>query len=108
MSERRALERSAVNQPALLHVDGIRGCHPCLVVNFHNDGAKLHSPTHHAAAFKFDLSLDGFKTTKHCRVVWRNGNTCGVKFVEQSDVARAANAHPEPWHQLNAVVQAVL
>src|SRR5829696_454640 len=91
MSERRALERSAINQPALLHVDGIRGCHPCLVGNFHSDGAMLHSSTHHTAAFKFDLSLDGFKTTKHCRVVWRNGNTCGVKFVDKSD-ARAARA----------------
>jgi hypothetical protein len=50
----------------------------------------LQSSTHHTAAFKFDLSFDGFKTTKHCRVVWRNGNTCGVKFFDQSD-ARAAN-----------------
>ena len=90
MFERRALERIAINQPAMLYVDGIRGCHPCLVVNVHRDGATLHSSTHHTAAFKFDLSLDGFKTTKHCRVVWRNGNTCGVKFVDQIS-ARAAN-----------------
>ena len=41
------------------------------------------SSTHHTAAFKFALSLDGFKTTRHCHVVWRNGNTCGVKFVDQ-------------------------
>jgi len=34
--------------------------------------------------------LDGFKTTMHCRVVWRNRNTCGVKFVDQIS-ARAAN-----------------
>jgi hypothetical protein len=94
MFERRALQRIEINQPALLHVDGIRGCHPCLVGNFHSDGAMLHSPTHHTAAFKFDLSLDGFKTTKHCRVVWRNGNACGVKFVDQSGVARAAKNAP--------------
>jgi len=61
------------------------------VMNFHSDGAMLHSLTHHIAAFKFDLSLDGFKTTKHCRVVWRNGNTCGVKFVDRRSNARAAN-----------------
>ena len=36
MVERRALERIAINQLALLYVDGIRGCHPCLVVNFHS------------------------------------------------------------------------
>ena len=90
MFERRALERIKVNQLALLHVDGIRGCNPCLVRNFHSDGAMLHSSTHYTAAFEFDLSFDGFKTTKHCRVVWRNGNTCGVKFVDHSD-ARLAN-----------------
>ena len=91
MNERRTLERTKINQLALLSVDGIRGCHPCLVENLHTDGATLQSSTHHTAAFKFDLSLDGFKTTKHCRVMWRNGNTCGVKFVDQSE-ARAARA----------------
>ena len=90
MRERRALDRIEINQLALLHIDGIRGSYPCLVLNFHSNGAMLRSSTHHTAAFKFDLSLDGFKTTKHCRVVWRNGNTCGVKFVDQSG-ARAAN-----------------
>ncbi len=34
MFERRALDRIEISQHALLHVDGIRGCHPCLVVNF--------------------------------------------------------------------------
>ena len=64
MFERRALERIEISQHALLHVDGIRGCHPCLVVNFHPDGAMLHSSTHHTAAFRFDLSLDGFQNYK--------------------------------------------
>jgi hypothetical protein len=84
MFERRALERVAIDRLALFRVDGIRGCHPCLVLNLHDGGAMLHSDTHHVAAFKFDLSLDGFQTTKHCRVVWRNGNTCGVEFVGAS------------------------
>ena len=91
MVERRVLERLAIDRLALLCVDGIRGCHPCLVVNLHDGGAMLHSETHHTAAFRFDLSLDGFRTTKHCRVVWRNGNTCGVEFVDQSE-ARASRA----------------
>jgi hypothetical protein len=83
MAEGRALERLETNQLALLHVDGIRGCHPCLVMDYHSGGATLHSLTHHTAAFRFDLSLDGFKTTKRCHVVWRNGNSCGVEFVDQ-------------------------
>jgi hypothetical protein len=82
--EDRAIERTVLNQLALLHVDGVRGVHPCLVVNFHNQGATLHCSTFHIVAFDFDLSLDGFKTTKHCHVVWRDGNTCGVEFVDRS------------------------
>jgi hypothetical protein len=82
MLERRVLERMEINQLALLYVDGVSGVHPCRVMNLNRDGAMLHSSTHHTAAFKFFLSLDGFKTTQHCRVVWRNGNTCGVKFVD--------------------------
>ena len=43
MIEHRALERIAINQIALLCVDGIRGCHPCMVANLHSGGAMLHS-----------------------------------------------------------------
>ena len=70
MLERRALERIAINQPAMLCVDGIRGCHPCLVVNLHRNGATLHSSTHHTAAFRFDLSLEWFQND--------NALPCGV------------------------------
>lgn len=82
MCERRTLE---INRLALVCVDGIRGCHPCVVVDFADNGATLHSTTHHTAAFMFDLSLDGFRTTKHCRVIWRDGNTCGVEFIGAPD-----------------------
>jgi hypothetical protein len=71
MFERRSLERITINQPALLHVDGIRGCHPCLVGNFHNDGAMLQSSTHHTAAFKFDCHWMASK--RQSIVVWSGG-----------------------------------
>jgi hypothetical protein len=92
MIERRALERVEVHQLAMLHVDGVCGVHPCRVENFHDQGARLQSSTFHIAAFEFDLSLDGFKTTRRCHVAWRDGNTCGVEFVERKParVARAA------------------
>ena len=86
MIERRALERTLIVQLALLHLDGVPGVHPCAVMNFHDQGARLHSSTFHIVAFEFDLSLDGFKTTKHCHVVWRDGNTCDVEFVDRTDV----------------------
>ena len=83
MIERRALERIEIDQPAMLHLDGVCGIYPCVVMNFHDYGAKLHSLTFHIVAFEFDLSFDGFKTTKHCHVVWRDGNTCGVEFIDR-------------------------
>ncbi len=51
MVERRALERIEINQPAMLHLDGIRGIYPCMVVNFHNQEARLRSSTFHIVAF---------------------------------------------------------
>lgn len=83
MIERRAQERVEVNQLAMLYVAGIRGIHPCSIENLSNEGATISCSTAHIAAFEFDLSLDGFKTTRHCHVVWRRGNVCGVVFVER-------------------------
>ncbi|WP_426615356.1 PilZ domain-containing protein [Bradyrhizobium sp. McL0616] len=87
MIERRASIRSEINRLALLQVDGVRGVHPCKVENINDRGAKLQAATFHIAAFEFNLSLDGFNTTKRCHVVWRNGNTCGVEFVEPRPAA---------------------
>jgi hypothetical protein len=91
MVERRALERIEINQLALLHLDGVCGVHPCMVENLHNRGAKLRSSTFHIAAFECDLSLDGFKTTKRCHVIWRDGNTCRVEFIDRNPT-RVASA----------------
>jgi hypothetical protein len=87
MIERRALERIEINQLAMLHLDGVRGVYPCMVMNFHNQGATLHCSTFHTVTFEFDLSFDGFNTTKRCQVVCRDGNTCGVEFVDRSHAA---------------------
>jgi hypothetical protein len=81
MIERRALERINIGQLALLHVHGVCGVHPCMVKNFYDGGAKLSFAGLYIPAFEFDLSLDGFKSTKHCHMIWRDGNTCGVEFV---------------------------
>lgn len=79
-------ERVRISQLVLIRVVGIRGVHPCTVVDFWGDGATLHSTTYHTASFEFELSFDGFKTTKHCHVVWRAGNTCGVEFVRPPQI----------------------
>ena len=80
MIERRALERVEINQPAMLHFDGIAGVHCCVVRDVNDEGATFHSPFYIFSS-DFDLSLDGFTTTTRCHVVWRRGTTCGVRFV---------------------------
>ena len=80
MIERRALERIEINQPVMLHFDRISGVHFCVVKDVSDQGAKFHCPFYIFSS-DFDLSLDGFKTSKRCHVVWRHGTTCGFRFV---------------------------
>jgi hypothetical protein len=89
MPERRALLRIPIDRAALIHFAGIPGVHPCVVENLHFEGACISARPYYIFADDFDLSLDGFKTTIRCRVVWKHGHRCGVKFVirhSESDV----------------------
>ncbi|WP_442869217.1 PilZ domain-containing protein [Bradyrhizobium sp. CCBAU 11357] len=79
MLDRRASKRLSVNQPALLRIREIRGVHPCVVRNLSEEGACLSSPVH-IFADELDLSVDGFKSTLRCQVVWRDEHLYGVKF----------------------------
>jgi hypothetical protein len=83
MIESRRLQRVPINQLAMLHLDGIPGIHPCLVRDFHDQGAGLELRWSRIFAKRFDLSFDGFKTTKRCRLVWQNKNVCGVEFIDR-------------------------
>jgi len=80
MIERRALERIEINQPAMLHIDGISGVYGCVVRDVTDYGAKVHCPFYIFSP-ELDLSVDGFKTRMRCQVVWRRGTACGVRFV---------------------------
>ncbi|WP_342737113.1 PilZ domain-containing protein [Bradyrhizobium sp. B117] len=79
MKERRASQRLSVNQPALLRFGNIRGVHPCVVRNLSEEGACLSSPVR-IFADELDLSVDGFKSTLRCKVVWKDEHLYGVKF----------------------------
>jgi hypothetical protein len=67
MIERRALERIEINQPVMLHFDRISGVHFCVVKDVSDQGAKFHCPFYIFSS-DFDLSLDGFKSSKRCHV----------------------------------------
>ncbi len=81
MLERRTLLRLPIYRPAMIHLAGIRGAHPCVVENMHFQGASISAGPYYIFANDFERSFDGFTTIIWCRVVWRNGHRCGVKFV---------------------------
>ena len=83
MIERRALERIEIDQPAMLHLDGVCGIYPCVVMNFHDHGAKLHSFTFHIVAFEFDLSFDGSK--RQSTAMWCGGT--GIHAASNLSIA---------------------
>jgi hypothetical protein len=84
MIERRAVNRTPLDQLALLHVQGVPGVHPCRVKDINDQGAGLDSSPSGVIAREFRLSLDGFRTGRHCHIVWHRGATCGVKFTDKT------------------------
>jgi len=59
------------NQPSLID---------CTVCNITNDGACLNFAAAMPAAESFVLSFDNFRSTRACRVVWRQTDRLGVCF----------------------------
>ena len=54
----------------------------CAIRNLSETGAKLEvrSPVPNA----FDLVIDCDRFRRHCRVIWRNASSVGVRFLEQN------------------------
>jgi hypothetical protein len=92
MIERRALERTSLNQLALVALNGIPGVHPVTVCNISAAGACIAMPRHLRAS-EFKLSFDGFHRTIVCRVVWKTGELCGVCFVSGWCGSHARDEH---------------
>jgi hypothetical protein len=95
MLERRALVRLPIYRPAMIHFARVRGVHPCVVENVHFQGACVSAHPYYIFANDFELSFDGFTTMIQCRVVWRNGHRCGVRFLgRRSETGFIAPAPP--------------
>ena len=52
----------------------------CIVCNITNEGACLNFATAMPAAESFMLSFDNFRSTRPCRVAWRQTDRLGVCF----------------------------
>ena len=78
--ERRAVERKRIYQDALLAIPRLRNIHSCSLRDLSDSGAGLRLNNLPLLPTQFNLSLDGFRTTLACRLIWRDGAFAGLEF----------------------------
>jgi hypothetical protein len=86
MQERRRIHRTRVFKAA--KVFGHACTADCDVQDISAQGARLVLVSTARIPETFDLSFDGARTLRSCRVVWRSAMEVGVQF--QENTARAA------------------
>jgi hypothetical protein len=80
-AERRSKGRTLINRNALLFFAGQTGVFPCCVHDVTNSGAGVRLEAPNVLPVEFDLSFDGFRTVRECRLVWRDADFVGVAFA---------------------------
>ena len=78
--ERRSEERTITNRGGLIFFSGIAGVHSCCVRDATNIGASIRLDNLRIMPSEFGITFDGFLSTRHCRLVWRDGDFVGVSF----------------------------
>ncbi|MEJ2373901.1 MAG: PilZ domain-containing protein [Pseudolabrys sp.] len=80
MQERRKINRTRVLKGAkfLLKNSSVRDC---VVRDLTNAGAGVEVPNTLELPQALDLTFDGGRSLRQCRLVWRNINKTGVEFV---------------------------
>jgi hypothetical protein len=74
--------RKSLSQPGWITLDGGFAARPCVVQDMSTTGAKvtIDDPNVLPAKLRLALARDA-RTGRNCEVVWRRGNSLGVKFV---------------------------
>ena len=80
MNERRSTGRTKIAKDALLFFGEQTGVHSCAVTDITNAGAGLRAQELPAIPLLFELSFDKFRTSRNCRLVWRDRDFVGVAF----------------------------
>ena len=76
--ERRVSERTWVYRDALLSIPRLKHVHSCGVRDLSDNGAGIRLNRLPLLPQEFSLSLDGFRSTLVCRLIWRNGDFAGI------------------------------
>jgi hypothetical protein len=74
--------RKSLQQPGWVTLDGGFAARPCVVHDMSSSGAKIRvdDPNTLPAKLRLAFTRDA-RTGRSCQVVWRRGNSVGVKFV---------------------------
>ncbi|MBN9008478.1 MAG: hypothetical protein J0H40_24125 [Rhizobiales bacterium] len=78
--ERRSRRRTAINRGAVIFFVGRAGVYPCHVRDAMNDGVGIRLNGLSILPSKFGFSADNFSTSRHCPLVWRDGDFFGAAF----------------------------
>ncbi len=82
-SDLRKHKRREVHYPVWIVVEPGRPPHQCMLLNVSQGGAKIEidEQLEPPAQFTLLLSVRG-RSPRSCRVVWRNGKSMGVEFLQ--------------------------
>ena len=80
MDDRRSIGRTKIGKDALLFFGAQTGLRPCTVTDITNAGAGICTRDLAAIPLNFELSFDKFRTSRNCRLIWREGDFVGVAF----------------------------
>jgi hypothetical protein len=74
--------RKSLSQPGWITLDGGFAARPCVVQDMSTTGARvtIDDPNVLPAKLRLAFARDA-RTGRNCEVVWRRGNSVGVKFV---------------------------
>ena len=78
--ERRSIGRTKIAKGALLFFAGQVGVRACTVRDITNVGAGVRIQDLPALPLNFGLSFNSFRTSRRCRLIWRDGDFVGVVF----------------------------
>jgi hypothetical protein len=74
--------RKSVRQSGWITLDGGFAARPCVVIDLSSGGAKItvDDPGVASADFRLAFARDA-RAGRQCTVIWRSGNTLGVRFI---------------------------
>ena len=74
--------RKSLHQPGWITLDGGFAARPCVVQNISSAGAKITADGAGALPGTLRLAFArDVRTGRNCQVIWRRGNSIGVKFI---------------------------